>query len=346
MSPLRAPNSSTSSTYRCSYRIGYEADSAATLDADVLAWIRFGNGLATQPDPRQVNIALTQTGTAPVAEVWRSRLPVEHGWADGIGYSHNGEVLFGQLRLEERDIADLNRATTRAYVRIDLLLRRLGYPHWLRMWNFLGQINHGEGDAERYRQFSRGRCHALALKPDFEAQLPAATTIGTQGSGMTVYFLAARESGEQVENPRQVSAFHYPAAYGPRSPSFSRATLKHWTDGIHLFVSGTASVVGHRSLHPGDPLAQLDETHRNFESLLKHAASLKPSAGPFRAAGLKIYIRNNEHLPSLLPRARQLFGEEVPLLCLAGDICRRDLLLEIEGLFTATPLLALRGAAA
>lgn len=332
--------------YRCSYEMAYEADSAAPLDGRVLARIRYGSGLTPRCDPRQIGVALPQAGAAPLAEVWRSHLPVRYGWDDGFGLAHNGEVLFGHLRLRESEIADLARATASAYARIDRLLQRMGYPCWLRVWNFLGHINRGEGDAERYRQFCRGRHHALALKPGFENRLPAATAIGTEGSGLTLYFLAARNPGEQVENPRQVSAFRYPAAYGPRSPSFSRANLKHWAGGIHLFVSGTASVVGHQTLHAGDALAQLDETWRNFEAVLQKAASLRPTAGPFRATGLKIFLRCREHVRALLPRARQLFGAEVPLLWLAGDICRRDLLLEIEGLFTAAPLRADRQAAA
>ncbi|MGK2942106.1 MAG: hypothetical protein ACSLFJ_10555 [Immundisolibacter sp.] len=323
-------------SHGCSYHLFHEADSGQALDRNVLARIHYGTGLATSPDPREINVALPQTGGAPVAEVWRSHRPVEHGWADGLGYAHNGEVVFGHVRLDEHDLADLVRATARAYLRIDLLLRRLGYPCWLRMWNFLGHINHGEGDTERYRQFSQGRHNALALKPGFETRLPAATAIGTQEGGMTVYFLAARDPGAQVENPRQVSAFRYPAAYGPKSPSFSRGCLKHWADSSHLFVSGTASVVGHQTLHPGDLLAQLDETHRNFEALLGQASALEPAAGPFSAVGLKVYVRPGHDSPELLPRVRRLFGDQVPVLCLAGDICRRDLLLEIEGLFTAT----------
>jgi len=333
-------------SYLCSYRMAYEADADAALDDDVLAWIRFGQDLAAPCDPRMINVALGQIGTPPLAEVWRSRLPVEHGRAEGLGYAHNGEVLFGHLRLEARDILDLDRATTSAYLRIDLLLRRMGYPCWLRMWNFVSHINQGDGDAERYRQFSQGRHNALALKPGFEARLPAATAIGTGDDGMTVYFLAAREPGEQVENPRQVSAFRYPTAYGPKSPSFSRGNLKHWADGVHLFVSGTASIVGCETVHPGDLEGQLDETWRNFESLLQQAALLEPAAGAFHAAGLKIFLRRGELAGELLPRVRQLFGEDVPMLCLAGDICRRDLLLEIEGLFTAAPRSASLRAAA
>lgn len=332
-----APNPDT---FRCPYLLSYEPDSDAALHADVLARVRFGGGLGTAADPREIQVALTPIGAAPVAEVWRSRLPVVHGWADGLGYAHNGEVLFGHLRLDDREIDDLGHATAHVYARVHRLMQHLNYPCPLRVWNFLPHINCGEGDAERYRQFSQGRHRSLAQREGFETGLPAATAIGTQTGGMTLYFLAAREPGEQVENPRQVSAFRYPAAYGPSSPSFSRATLKHWADGVHLLVSGTASVVGHESQHVGDPLAQLDETHRNIQALLQQAASLKPSAGPFRATALKIFVRHEEHLPALLPRARQLFGAGAPLLCLAGDICRRDLLLEIEGLYTASPWLS------
>lgn len=318
----------------CSYQLSYESDSRETLDHDVLARIHFGSDLTAAQDPREVSVVLPQAGGKAVAEVWRSRRPVERGWSGGVGYAYNGEILVGHLRLEEGELTDLIHATAHAYLRIDLLLRRVGYPCWLRTWNFLGHINHGEGDAERYRQFSQGRHDALTGRPGFEARLPAATAIGTQDGGMTVYFLAARHPGVQVENPRQISAFRYPPSYGPKSPSFSRACLKRWGDRSHLFVSGTASVVGHRTLHPGKLLAQLDETHRNFEALLGAANAVEPV--PFRAAALKVYIRPGHQDPGLLPRLRQLFGDRVPLLCLLGDICRRDLLLEIEGLFTAT----------
>jgi len=71
----------------CSYQLSHEPDSDETLDHDVLARIHFGTDLSAVQDPREVNIALPQTGGAPVAEVWRSRRPVERGWSDGLGYA-------------------------------------------------------------------------------------------------------------------------------------------------------------------------------------------------------------------------------------------------------------------
>lgn len=314
----------------CPYRLSCESDADGPPDADVLARFRYAPGLPDAEDPRLIHVPLPQAGDRPLAEVWRSRRAVEAGRADGCAYAHDGEVVFGHVHAP--DLTDVARTTADAYTRIDTLVRRLGYPHWLRTWNFLAHINRGEGDAERYRQFSLGRHQALARMRGFEHRLPAATAIGTRDGGMTVCFLAAREPGAQVENPRQVSAFRYPSVYGPKSPSFSRACLKHWEDASQLFVSGTASVVGHESAHRGDLLAQLDETHRNFQTLLAHAQG--PDAEPFHPAALKVYVRRGADAPALLARTRQLFGADTPLLCLVGDICRRDLLVEIEGLYS------------
>lgn len=313
----------------CSYDVRYESAAHASLASDVLACIHFGTGDGlSDDDPRRIRVRLEQFGGAPLMEVWRSTRPVEHGRSEGFSYSHNGDVLIGQLDLAEADVGDLEHATARAYVHLEALLRRIGYPSWLRIWNYLAHINRGDGDAERYRLFTQGRYRALALKPGFEADLPAATAIGTPSGGLLIYFLAARSPGVQAENPRQVSAFQYPRRYGPRSPSFSRATQKHWAHGRQLFVSGTASVVGHATLHEGDPLEQLEETARNLRALLESAGM--PGARPL---GLKLYVRHHEHFEAVRARALDIFSSDVPLLCLQGDVSRACLLVEMEGLY-------------
>jgi chorismate lyase/3-hydroxybenzoate synthase len=313
----------------CSYDVGYEPESHAPLTDDVLACIHFGTGDGpTDGDPRRIRVRLQQFGGAPLMEVWRSTRPVERGWSDGFGYAHNGDVLIGQLDLPAAAIEDLDAATARAYVHVEALLQRTGYPSWLRIWNYLAHINRGEGDNERYRLFTRGRYRALALKPGFEAHLPAATAIGTPVGGLLIYFLAARNPGVQAENPRQVSAFHYPRQYGPRSPSFARATQKHWAGNRQLFISGTASVVGHATLHEGDPLRQIEETARNLRALLESTGM--PAARPL---GLKLYVRRPEDFEAARQRARDLFDAEVPLLCLQGDVSREHLLVEMEALY-------------
>ena len=150
------------------------------------------------------------------------------------------------------------------------------------------------------------------------------------GEGLRLYALAGRDAGEQIENPRQISAFHYPPEYGPRSPSFSRAVLKHWGNGCyHLYISGTASVVGHASRH--DHLkAQLDETLVNLATLLTEAS--RRAATSLHPALFRVYVRTDSDPAPLRERIVQAFGSAVPMVFLRGDICRRELLIEIEGL--------------
>lgn len=316
--------------------VGSYVPSAAPLPAQLLGRVEYGVGLRRDDDPRRVVVGLEALGETRWAEQWVSTRPVQSGHEDGFGYSHNGEVLFGQIFLPESELADLERATLKVYVRIEQLLLRLGYPCSLRVWNFLAGINSGEGDHERYRLFSAGRSRALALKPDFEQRLPAATAIGMSEPGLVIFFLAGKTPGLPVENPRQISAYRYPRQYGPRAPSFARATLIGAGEVSRLLVSGTASVVGHESVHIGDPRQQLEETLRNFDAVL--ATTLDTHFGGARPAtaveSIKLYLRDRELADQVQPLIARLRGPDAaPLMLLHGDICRQDLLLEAEAVF-------------
>ncbi|CAL1240027.1 hypothetical protein [Candidatus Methylocalor cossyra] len=264
-------------------------------------------------------------GLSPLWEAWYGRLPARYEQADAIHYGHNGEVLFGLLAAPG---AEIEKATHQAYRRLIALVRSAGYPHLVRVWNYFPDINGELRGLERYRRFCLGRHRALAETGyAFGADLPAASAIGIEGNRLWIYFLAARRPAVQIENPRQLSAYRYPSRYGPRSPSFSRAMrLEDPATGTkQLFISGTASIVGHETVHQDDVEAQCAETLRNLRAVLAEAG-----AAPFpRAAGWKVYLRR----PGDYPRIRELLegSWEGELFFLAGDICRRDLLLEIEG---------------
>jgi chorismate lyase/3-hydroxybenzoate synthase len=159
--------------------------------------------------------------------------------------------------------------------------------------------------------------------------------LGSDSGGFVLSCLAGRRPGAQIENPRQISAALYPPRYGLRSPMFARAALVANGAGAQLLVSGTASIVGHESLHVGDPERQLEETARNFEALVEAAMSAdvgRPKASRAQLESLKVYLRNADDYDRLLPRVRQLFHTESPLV-LRADICRRELLVEIEGTY-------------
>jgi chorismate lyase/3-hydroxybenzoate synthase len=313
-------------------------------DDHLLALIRFQEPVGGNPDPRSCPIPLPELGGTATAEVWLSPRPVQTGMVSGVGYAGNGEVLFLQLQSDEYAPDALQPLTAIAYRRLFAVARAQGYPHFLRIWNYLPNINQECGGLERYRAFCAGRRQVLdAVLAEVETRLPAASAIGFPASlaapaeeekagegGLRLYALAAREAGEQVENPRQVSAFHYPPEYGRRSPSFSRAVLKRWGNSCHhLYISGTASVVGHATRHD-DLMAQLDETLVNLEALL--TAASRRAATPLLPALLRVYVRPDSDPAPLRQRIVQTFGDAVAMVFLQADICRQELLIEIEGL--------------
>ena len=209
----------------------------------------------------------------------------------------------------------------------------------MRIWNYFPEITRDDGGLDRYQCFCRGRFEALErYYGEFDRKLPSASAVGTQGGGLVIYFIAAREAGQHRENPRQISAYHYPPQYGPKSPSFARATLKRWGDDYSLYISGTASIVGHQSLHPGDVQSQVEETLSNLRVLIDTTAREEgvAFAGLDSLQRLKIYIRDPRHLALVQRRLDQVIDPSVPRLYLQADICRTELLLEIEGIARAS----------
>lgn len=308
--------------------------STAPLDTllaqpDVLAVIAFGRDAPRSDDPRLIRVELEPLGVAPF-EVWRSGAPVEHGRIDELAFAHDGRLLMAAMDVPEAD-GDIRAAAEHAYAALRVQTAALGYPHLLRIWNYIDDITVGEGDDERYKHFCIGR--AAGLGDDFHTTtLPAATAIGrVHANGrLQVYWLASRTPGLPLENPRQVSAYRYPRQYGPQPPSFARAMLP--AAPMPLLLSGTASIRGHESLHHDCVDQQLDETLANIGALIDVARVQRPElpAAPDASTPLKVYVREADEL-ARADAALAARLPDVPRLMLHARVCRRELRLEIDG---------------
>jgi chorismate lyase/3-hydroxybenzoate synthase len=241
-------------------------------------------------------------GTAADAPPYLFSLPV------------GNDVFFGSVALDETK--PLEELTREAYLRIIDGARAAGRPHFLRIWNHVAGINELDRGVERYQRFCAGRHDAFVERgyPCF----PAASAVGMGGRGLITHFIASGEPGVQVENPRQIAAYRYPPQYGAKSPAFSRAT--RWRDLV--FVSGTASIIGHETVHEGDVLAQLDETLRNLDAVLAYAGGAMADV-----IAARTYLRRPEDYDEVAPRLDALFPFGIYA---EADICRAELLIEIE----------------
>jgi enamine deaminase RidA (YjgF/YER057c/UK114 family) len=299
------------------------------------------------PDPRltanDVPVAEIRTpvlGSAgEICEVWRTPQRLESGQISRVSYRRGADFLFGCISLHESEFTQgrtsgLHAATRYAYREIFATLDALACPNLLRIWNYLPQINLGTHGMERYRQFNSARRSALIDSGrDTGGNVPAACALGSvPGSPLVVYFLASRLAPTVIENPRQVSAYEYPPQYGPR-PAFSRASVLREKSADILFISGTASIVGHETVHVGDVKAQTTEILVNVEALLGEANRIR-GASRFGLDSLdyKVYVRNAADLPLIQAQLHDALGSQARIVYLQADICRQDLLVEIEAI--------------
>jgi chorismate lyase/3-hydroxybenzoate synthase len=295
-----------------------------------------------------VTASMTPSLGAPddVCEVWRvagdAHLELANGAAtethphERVHYRFCEDLLFGSVTIEERafgDSAALSQATLAAYARIFEVLERNEHQHLIRVWNYLPEINREADGDERYRHFNSARQTAFrASGRPTAVSVPAASALGSPaGSPISIYFLAARESPKMIENPRQTSAYHYPKKFGIHSPSFSRACVLSESGGTNLFVSGTASIVGHETIHPGDVIAQTRETLANIDALLEEANRVVGTQRyALDALKLKVYVRRPADLEAIRGALASRLRPSTSIVFLRADVCREELLVEIE----------------
>jgi len=299
--------------------------------ANVLLTVVFGG---QGDDPDTVRVPLEPIVGNGFIEVWYAHGAVTRGTTGSIRYSADDHFLAGAIDVDESRHGGIEGAAAFAYREIAALLEKSNYPHLLRTWNHVDAINVGDGDSERYRGFCSGRVTGLDGRA--LTQHPAATVIGRRDGErvLQVYWLSGRRSGIALENPRQLPAYQYPRQYGQTSPTFSRAML---VSSDALLISGTASIVGHASLHPGSVAGQVEEILANLETLISRAHSQSPAlpANIGRNTLIKAYVRHRDDAPEVERRLRAHLPGDVPVLVLSGDVCRADLLVEFECLHTA-----------
>jgi enamine deaminase RidA (YjgF/YER057c/UK114 family) len=232
------------------------------------------------------------------------------------------------------------------------LVERGGLPfdRVLRTWLYLGDIVGPEGDTQRYKELNRARTDFYRdvrfgqklLMPGVKHSIyPASTGIGMSDKALVMSCLALDSDREDVfirplENPQQTPAYEYAAAYSPKSPKFSRAMALMLGEHVITWVSGTASIVDSESKHIGDPAAQTEQTIDNIERLISRENFERHGLGNARAtaadlAKVRVYVKRPEDYRKCREVCERRFPN-VPAVYTVADVCRPELLVEIEGL--------------
>ncbi len=256
-------------------------------------------------------------------EYWCDNSTVSNGSKNGsehIHYAHSGQHL---VLYFDWDDAPIFEVTTDVYQQAYQYSRELGFGHLLRTWNYLNDIHGQEKGMERYQAFCVARHEVMESLGQLDKPNPAATAIGGHNGRNCFVFLFSKQHGQVIENKRQISAWEYPKKYSPKQPRFSRA-MRY---GDLLMCSGTASVVGHETIHLENLEAQLEECLTNIQALLDTSQiTVKLKTGLFR-----FYLRDVSMVEQVVAFLKQRDIEFFVIL--EGDICRENLLIECEAVF-------------
>ncbi|QJR80938.1 dioxygenase [Alteromonas pelagimontana] len=267
---------------------------------------------------------IVEASGSKMNEVWSLKGDVTRGQTGQSYWSKSADIICIAHWLSKDDCQQIELKTQQAYESLLYVLNEQGYPYPFRFWNYLPGINAGDGDKEVYKKFCTGRLKAFQTAGIPPAAFPSASALGHHNEGAVFYVFASSAKPQHFNNNKQINAYEYPRQYGISSPSFARATTLRLQQQGYLFISGTASIIGHQTVEAGDLERQLEVTMNNIEHLLNHANPDKLTLSTF-----KVYIRHAEHVS----RTRSWINQRYPhvdAVYTIADICRRDLLVEIE----------------
>ena len=204
----------------------------------------------------------------------------------------------------------------------------------VRQWNYIDHITTVDDGIQNYQLFNDARSDFYS-SVDWPNGYPAATGIGCDAGGVTVVVYAVKGfkgADRPIDNPLQIPAHKYSGnvlASGKEvvrtTPKFERGRLL----GDVVFVSGTAAIKGENSEFSDDARVQAKEAIDVVEHLVEPSNISKDCSG-FRFDLMRVYVRRPQDMATVRDAFMAHFGN-ISLHFLTADICRPELLLELEG---------------
>ncbi len=207
----------------------------------------------------------------------------------------------------------------------------------VRQWNYIQDITKTSDGLQNYQMFNDARSEFYS-SGDWKEGYPAATGIGCSEGGVTVSIYAVKGCAgisKPIDNPIQVPAHKYSnkvlkegKVAVKTTPKFERARLLDST----VLVSGTAAIKGENSEISTNGRLQSEAAIDVMEHLVA-PGNLFPGCPRFRFEAIRVYIKHEEDIEAIVDTLGNHW-KGVPMHFLMADICRPELLLELEGIGT------------
>ena len=234
------------------------------------------------------------------------------------------------------------------FAKLDGLLSAYGFEvdDIVRQWNYIGNIVSYRNGKQNYQEFNDARSCYYA-KGTWGNGYPAATGIGTSCEGIIVGGIAFKKSDAEckaiypIDNPLQIAAHVYSKKVlidndlnaMKSTPKFERAKLIETERGACCFVSGTAAIRGEASMDSTSAKSQTVMTIENIEHLVSKENLVKYGCKPYdlKYAQIQVFIKNAEDFEEVKAVVEEAY-KGVPVIYSIADVCRCELLVEIEGI--------------
>lgn len=251
------------------------------------------------------------------------------------------EVLIGSVQSAKFSACKLNSEDV--FEQLIALFNTAHFPlaSIVRQWNYIENILDFDGSEQRYQAFNNVRSGVYGTT--FEKKgYPAATGIGMNQGGVIVEFVAIKSTDfitKPIDNPEQIAAHHYSkeVLHGEEysvktTPKFERARYLELFDKKLIFISGTASIRGEQTIGLGDAKQQTETTIANIQKLYssKVIEAIGQNNKQPKFDHARVYVKNRSDFSAIKKAFKKHFGS-LPVVYIIADICRNDLLVEIEG---------------
>jgi hypothetical protein len=201
----------------------------------------------------------------------------------------------------------------------------------IRQWNYIEQITRYAGEDQHYQSFNNARS-ACYQQTTWENGYPAATGIGTNLGGIlvdldAVVFKRSNAYATAIDNKLQIAAHAYSdqvldVSHKIKStPKFERAKSITIDQSTLIYISGTAAIRGEESLKNAGFEKQLRATMENIAELTGKAVPVI----------LRVYLRDKEDYADAV-WLMDKYDLQIPISYMWADVCRKELLVEIEGI--------------
>lgn len=236
----------------------------------------------------------------------------------------------------------------------------------VRQWNYIGGITEASDGIQHYQAFNEARAGFYATGKWQGKGYPAATGIGMSVRGLLVSLVAVISKSEElriipINNPLQIAAHQYSqtqligevrkviadpcvengvttatkvveTTHRLATPKFERAKIILYKQSGIGYISGTAAIRGEESMHSMNAAMQTRQTIENIQFLMSEKNLNLHGISQFVTTfvSLRVYFKNAEDADVIKAEVEKQWAG-IPVVYTQADVCRKELLVEIEG---------------